>query len=125
MSAERSQQGGGLVVLSAVVLAADLAVLAAATVAALFVVPRFRRVFAEMGAELPRLTRLHLSTPLAAHLGLLALLAAGLIAKEVLVRRPNIRLLINVLVLVFLLLAAGVYVLALFLPMVQMVQAMQ
>lgn len=86
---------------------------------------RFVPVLHDMGRELPGLTRVHLSMPVWAHAALGALLAAGLIAKELLVRNPRLRLTINIAAVVFLGLCAAVYALAMFLPMVAMLQSVQ
>jgi hypothetical protein len=80
---------------------------------------QFRIMFEEMGIELPLAARLW---PL--YLAALPALAVAGILKEALIRRPELRLMINGLHLSLVALLFAAHVVALFLPMMELMQKM-
>jgi type II secretory pathway component PulF len=86
----------------------------------------FLEMFREMDLEggLPALTELLFTVPSWGFALGFALLAVGLVAKEILIRRKSVCALINAAVLILLSLFAMFMVLALFQPMIHMMQAL-
>jgi len=113
-----SQRSSGLAATSTIALVIDIVELV--VLGALFVgaIPKFCKMFAEMGMALPVVTQIVISVPGAGYAAIFLLLLAAIIAKELLIRDRRITLTINTIAglagVVWLL----VVVFALFLPMV-------
>lgn len=113
-----SQRSSGLAATSTIALVIDIVELV--VLGALFVgaIPKFCKMFAEMGMGLPVVTQIVISVPGAGYAAIFLLLLAAIIAKELLIRDRRITLTINTIAglagVVWLL----VVVFALFLPMV-------
>jgi len=84
-----------------------------------------REMFADMEAELPRLTSAFLAPGAAAWALALSAVIIVLIGKEFLVRDPWVRLWINIPALLVGAALPGAYVLAIWMPMIGMLQAVQ
>ncbi|HUW30370.1 MAG TPA: hypothetical protein VM223_02025 [Planctomycetota bacterium] len=91
-----SQRSSGFAATSTVVLVTDVCGLL--VVGALFVgaIPKFCKMFAEMGMALPVVTQIVISVPGAGYAAIFLLLLAAIIAKELLIRDRRITLAINV-----------------------------
>jgi hypothetical protein len=85
----------------------------------------FRRLFMDLGAALPKLTAWLLLVPQAGYLAAIGLFGVALVVKEVAIRRPEIRLWINLAALLLIVLAAGLWTAAVILPMMQTFSALQ
>ncbi|HUU70518.1 MAG TPA: hypothetical protein VM186_13395 [Planctomycetota bacterium] len=113
-----SQRSSGLAATSTIALVIDIVELV--VLGALFVgaIPKFCKMFAEMGMGLPVVTQIVISVPGAGYAAIFLLLLVALVAKELLIRDRRITLTINTIAglagVVWLL----VVVFALFLPMV-------
>ena len=86
---------------------------------------KFEGVFADMGMALPALTVWLLQVPDEAYLTAIGAIFVALLVKEVAIRRPAIRLVINLVFFLLCLVLAGVYFLGLFLPMMQAIKSLQ
>ena len=85
----------------------------------------YQEMFADMGAELPQLTRAFLAPDPAAWAVALGAVAVVLIGKEFLVRDPWMRLWINIPALLAGVVLPALYVLAIWMPMVGGLQSVQ
>jgi hypothetical protein len=113
-----------LSVLSVIVLLMDVGALLGMAIMFPMTADRFRRVFADMGHALPGLTVFFLGIPAVVYPLVFGGLAVALVVKEFLLR-PAAKLGINIVVLPLALLTAGAYFASLFLPMMQVLQAVQ
>ena len=85
---------------------------------------RFAQMFAEMDLELPSLTALFISTPNAVFLVLSVCFCAALIIKEAVIENRTATLCINVAAAICTLLCVPAYIVALFLPLVRLMEQM-
>lgn len=116
----KAKSGNGTAIVSAVVLGADIIGLLVLGGLTLSVRGKFAEMFASMKDELPAITKFLFSIPSAAYAGIFLSLILILILKEIFIRARTANLVIN--------LAAGlggivylfIYVIALFLPLIQM-----
>ena len=116
----KAKPGNGTAIVRAVVLGADVVGLLVIGGFTLSVRGEFAEMFEEMDVELPAITQFLLSIPTAAYAGIFLSLILILILKEIFIRARTANLVIN--------LAAGlggiayltIYIIALFLPLIQM-----
>jgi len=84
-----------LKIASIVMLAFDLLILIVPLFMAFLYVPRLQLMFKEMDLALPPLTRLLVLAPRFVYLAVFGLFAAGMIAKEFLIKRVKVNLIAN------------------------------
>ena len=109
-------------VLSMVALVLDLGLVGWLVFFGLYQRPHFQKIFADFNTALPTLTMWVIRTPALAWAGAGVLVALALVLKEVRLRDAPAKLAINLLALVLLLSATVVFWLALWLPMVKLMQ---
>ena len=85
---------------------------------------RFAQMFAEMDLELPSLTAAFISTPNAVFIALSVCLCAALIIKEAVIENRTATLCINVAAAICTLLCVPAYIIALYLPLVSLMERM-
>jgi len=110
---------------SVVLLAVDLFLIALLAASVGLGLGRLRAFLADLSVQLPALTQQILSLPVGAHLGFLALLAVGLVVKELLIPLPRLRLAVNLAMLFLTILMGLVCGVALLLPLLSLMQPLQ
>ena len=85
----------------------------------------FRSLFADLAVALPAATAWLLAVPPAAYLAGIFLLGVGLVVKEAAIRRPVVRLWINIAALLLLLALTGVWTAAVLVPLLNAMAAVQ
>jgi|GEM_PF-6307254 len=80
----------------------------------------FAKMFADMKVELPAVTNTILSIPTAAYVGVFLSLIVVLILKEILIRAGTVKLVINLAAIVGGIVYLSVYIIALFLPLIEL-----
>ena len=118
------EHSAGFRTVSLVLLLVDLLALLGMVGMVAISAPASRRFLADMGAEVPSLTRTFLSIPLWGYVAGLGALAVVLLVKELLLR-PAVRMAVNLVVLPIVLLAAGAYVYSIVMPVMDMMQCIQ
>ena len=91
-----SQRTSGLAATSTAALVIDVVGLLALGVLSVVVIPKFCKMFAELGTGLPVVTRIVISIPSAGYAMICMLVVAALIGKECLIRDRRVTLAVNV-----------------------------
>ena len=114
----------GSSVLSVFILVIDLVGLALLGLLARFTLPRFMKILEEFEVELPVLTQWVLSVPPTWYVGAFAGIGVLLVLKEIVIRNAAFKSGLNLLAGLALLAFAAVAVVALFLPLITLVEAL-
>ena len=116
----KAKSGKGMAIASVVVLAIDVVGLLIIGGVTLSAKVKFAKMFADMNGELPTLTQFLFSIPSAAYAGIFLSLILALILKEIFIRANTANLMINLAVGLAGIAYLTVYVVALFLPLIDL-----
>ena len=86
---------------------------------------KFKAIFADLGVQLPQITQVLVSLPAALYVVIFLGLIIALVVKEKVMRNKPLAFTLNVVVLIGGIAYLAVYVAAMFLPMMQMIQTME
>ena len=114
----------GWVIASVIVLVIDVLGLTLLAITTTVTRIMIAQIYQDMGPTLPRLTQAFLSTPSTVYIGLFGVVFAGLLAKEIIMQRKKTTVVINLIGL-----AAGagfwlLFVMAIFAPMLTIVESL-
>ena len=98
--------------------------LVAGLVVGLYVPAQVVQAYDDFDAELPGITMAVLNLGSTACALVIGVIALALLVKELLIKKPAVKLVINVIFLVLALVQVGVFVVAMFLPMLNLMQSM-
>lgn len=95
------------------------------TTATLYISARLQAIFKELNIQLPQITQLFLSIPTTVYLVIFSGVILALILKEVAIKNKPLTFAINMAALVIGVAYCFLYVTALFLPLIQIIQSME
>lgn len=110
--------------MSIFILVIDLVGLALLALLAQHMLPGFLKIFEDFDAELPALTQCLLSVPRSWYVGAFAGIGVLLLLKEIVIRNAGVKSVLNLLAGLALLAFAAVAVVALFLPLIALIEAL-
>jgi hypothetical protein len=114
----------GIAAATLVALVIDLGLLAWFVYLTTSVRATFCKIFDDFGADLPRISQWICAQPDALFVGLLGAVAAVLVLKELIVRNPSVNLAINIVAGLAILAAREVFMTAMWLPLVGLIEAL-
>ncbi len=98
--------------------------LIAGYIIAVYVAPSIVKGYGDLDADLPDITLAVLNMSSLAYAGVVGFVACALLLKELLIKKAAVKIIINVVFLLLVLVQVGVIVVALFLPMLKLMQSM-
>ena len=124
MNEQEPKKQTGWTIASLVVLILDMIGGFVLTTATLYISARFEVIFKELNVQLPQITQLFLSIPTTVYLIIFSGVILALILKEIAIKSKPLTFAINMTALVIGVAYCFLYVTALFLPLIQIVQSM-
>jgi hypothetical protein len=125
MNEQEPKKQTGWIIASLVVLILDVIGVFVLTTATLYISARFQVIFKELNIQLPQITQLLLSIPSTVYLIIFLGVILALILKEIAIKSKPLTFAINMAALVIGIAYCVLYVTALFLPLIQIIQSLE
>jgi len=125
MNEQEPKKQAGWTSASLVVLILDVIGGFVLTTATLYISDKFLAIFKELNVQLPQITQLFLSTPTTVYLIIFFGVILALILKEIAIKSKPLTFSINMVALVIGVAYCFLYVIALFLPLIQIIQSVE
>jgi hypothetical protein len=125
MNEQEPKKQTGWIIASLVILILDVIGVFMLTTATFYISARFQAIFKELNVQLPQATQLFLSIPSTVYLIIFFSVILALILKEIAIKRKPVTFAINMAALVIGIVYCVLYVTALFLPLIQIIQSVE
>lgn len=123
MNEQEPKKQTGWMIASLALLILDVIGVFVLTTATFYVSAKFQAIFKELNVQLPQATQLFLSIPSTVYLIIFFSVVLALIVKEIALKRKPVTFAINMAALVIVIMYCVLYVTALFLPLIQIIQS--